>query len=267
MIPTTRQQWSMGARVLVLALASATAGGCAKHSDFVDVRTDLTRLQDQNKKDREALDRRLQGLEAKLGGKPTADGAKEAEQLRAQVSDLTARLRDLEGRLARVEGTAQAPSLRPAPLPGPVAREQRQTPPSAEPEPPMLPGVTAITPTSAFNLAYNDYLNGRYDLAIGGFQRFLKDFPGNSLTPNAHYWIGESYYSTKDYGKAMQAFEKVVNGFPRSEKVPPALFKMGLCAAALGDAMKARTLLRRVIEEFSGSDEAKLAKNKLAEIR
>lgn len=261
----TRRRWSAGAWTLALALASA-GGGCAKHSDFVDVRTDLTRLQDQNKKDRETLDRRLQAIESKLGTRPAADGSKEAEQLRAQIADLRAQLRDLESRLARVEGTAQAPSLRPAPLPGPVAREQRSTPP-AEPEPPSLPGVTAITPTSAFNLAYNDYLNGRYDLAIGGFQRFLKDFPGNSLTPNAHYWIGESYYSTKDYGRAMQAFERVVNGFPRSEKVPPALFKMGLCAAELGDAMKAKALLRRVIEEFSGSDEAKLAKNKLAEIR
>jgi TolA-binding protein len=38
-------------------------------------------------------------------------------------------------------------------------------------------------------------------------------------------------------------------------------------AAETGDVRKARMHLKRVIEEFSGSNEAKLAKNKLAEIR
>jgi hypothetical protein len=37
--------------------------------------------------------------------------------------------------------------------------------------------------------------------------------------------------------------------------------------AEAGDLPKARGYLRRVIEDFSTSDEAKLAKNKLAEIR
>jgi TolA-binding protein len=58
-----------------------------------------------------------------------------------------------------------------------------------------------------------------------------------------------------------------VNDHPRSEKVPPALFKMGVVTAEAGDLPKARGYLRRVIEEYSTSDEAKLAKNKLAEIR
>jgi tol-pal system protein YbgF len=133
--------------------------------------------------------------------------------------------------------------------------------------PPSLAGTPGISPTSAFNLAYNDYLNGRYDLAVTGFQRFLKDFPATSLAPNAYYWMGESYFSLKDYPHATQAFQKVVNDHPRSEKVAPALFKMGVVTAEAGDLPKARGYLRRVIEDFSTSDEAKLAKNKLAEIR
>ena len=96
---------------------------------------------------------------------------------------------------------------------------------------PIIPNVPAITPTSAFNLSYNDYLNGKYDLAVSGFQRFVKDFPGTSLTPNAHYWLGESYYQQKDYARAMQAFEYVSTEFPGNEKVPAALYKLGLAAA------------------------------------
>jgi len=49
--------------------------------------------------------------------------------------------------------------------------------------------------------------------------------------------------------------------------VPAALFKLGLAAGETGDLAKSKTNLKRVIEEFPTSDEAKLAKNKLAEIR
>ena len=45
------------------------------------------------------------------------------------------------------------------------------------------------------------------------------------------------------------------------------LFKSGLAAGEIGDLAKSRKNLKRVIEEFPTSDEAKLAKNKLAEIR
>lgn len=132
---------------------------------------------------------------------------------------------------------------------------------------PLVPGTPALTPTSAFNLAYNDYLNGRYELAVGGFQRFLQDFPSTSLAPNAQYWIGECHYAMKDFVRAIQAFERVAQDYPRSERVPAALFKLGLAVMETGDTPKARGYLKRVIEEFSYSDEAKLAKNKLAELR
>ena len=89
---------------------------------------------------------------------------------------------------------AQAAALK-SDLASADAMRQSKTPKSTLPlEPaPMVPGVPSITPTSAFNLAYNDYLNGKYDLAVTGFQRFIKDFPSTSLTPNAHYWLGESF--------------------------------------------------------------------------
>lgn len=82
-----------------------------------------------------------------------------------------------------------------------------------------------------------------------------------------HYWVGETYYSKKEYEKAIEAFQRVLDKYPQSEKVPPALFKTGLAAAELGDTKKAREALKQVIDRFSTSDEAKLAKIKLAEIR
>jgi TolA-binding protein len=79
--------------------------------------------------------------------------------------------------------------------------------------------------------------------------------------------LGESFYGQKDYVRAMQAFEYVATEYPGNEKVPAALFKLGLSAAETGDSAKSRRYLKRVIEEYSTSDEAKLAKAKMAEIR
>ena len=252
-----------GSGLLVVMLMT----GCAKHADFVDLReevTNLSKAQEQTQKRQEALQRRLET------GKPIPpDEASKGHDTSAQrIQQLTSRLADLESRLSRLEdGQAIVSGKQDESRPSMSSTPARSSEPQDFNPPQSLAGTPGISPTSAFNLAYNDYLNGRYDLAVTGFQRFLKDFPSTSLAPNAYYWMGESYFSLKDYSHAAQAFQKVVNDHPRSEKVAPALFKMGVVTAEAGDLPKARGYLRKVIEDYSTSDEAKLAKNKLAEIR
>jgi tol-pal system protein YbgF len=253
---------------LVLPLVAASilaAAGCAKHADFVEVREDLhavTKAQEQAHRQQDALQKRLQALEARLGG----DTGKDVAAARPQTDELLERVKSIEGRLANLEGASRAMPAKPD---GAAVEPSRQSKPATLPSRPELPlaGTPDISPTSAYNLAYNDYLNGRYDLAVTGFQRFLQDFPSTSLAPNAQYWLGESLYSMKDHVKAMQAFEKVVADHPQSEKVPAALYKLGLAAADMGNANKAREYLKRVLQDFKDSNEAKLAKGKLAELR
>jgi TolA-binding protein len=79
--------------------------------------------------------------------------------------------------------------------------------------------------------------------------------------------LGESYYNLKDYGRAIHTFDSLVAEYPGNEKVPAALYKLGLATAETGDLARSRKNLKRVLEEFPSSDESKLAKNKLAEIR
>ncbi|MFQ5992219.1 MAG: tol-pal system protein YbgF, partial [Nitrospiraceae bacterium] len=172
----------------------------------------------------------------------------------------------LERRLAYVEVETQGQ------VAGGRAERPSQQSKTAKLDPQAAAGTSlserpGLTPTSAYNLAYNDYLSGRYELAVTGFQRFVEDFPSTSLTPNAYYWLGESYYSMKDYVRAMQAFERVIKDYPKSEKVPPALYKLGLAAGETGDTRRSRAFLKRVIQEYKDSNEAKLAKNRLAELQ
>src|SRR5262249_3490609 len=153
-------------------------------ADFVELRDHLATVaksQDQDQKRLDALQRRMDSLER----------VKDAEPSKARLDDLSARMQKLEARQAKADEASMVsagPKLDQMPA-DPVRPAKSQKSGAAEP---MIPNVPAITPTSAFNLSYNDYLNGKYDLAVSGFQRFVKDFPGTSLTPNAHYWLGES---------------------------------------------------------------------------
>ena len=252
--------------VVMLSGVMLLLGGCAKHADFVELRDHLSTVsksQDQDQKRLDALQRRLESLER------VKDGESVKSKLDPKFDELSTRIQKLEGRLAKLDETAGLP-LGPkveSATGEPTRFSKPQKPASSADVPTMMPGVPTITPTSAFNLAYNDYLNGKYDLAVTGFQRFVKDFPGTSLTPNGYYWLGESSYQQKDYVRAMQAFEYLTTEFPGNEKVPAALFKSGLAAGETGDLVKSKKHLKRVIEEFPTSDEAKLAKSKLAEIR
>ena len=256
--------------VVLMAGGMLWLTGCANHADFVELRDHMATVaksQDQDQKRLDALQRRLESLERMKDSEFARQ--KLDPKLDPRLDELSARVQRLEGRLAKSDEALGIPIVpKMEPVLGDLARPSKpQRPGAAADVSTMVPGVPTITPTSAFNLAYNDYLNGKYDLAVAGFQRFVKDFPGTSLTPNAYYWLGESSYQQKDYVRAMQAFEYLSTEYPGNEKVPAALFKSGLAAGETGDLAKSKKNLKRVIEEFPASDEAKLAKNKLAEIR
>src|SRR5207245_9354664 len=117
---------------------------------------------------------------------------------------------------------------RPPPKPAP--------PPAAagKPSPPaVFENQAVLTPTASFNLAYNDYLKGNYDLAVAGFEGFLRQFPSTSLAAHAQYWIGESYANKREYRSAVDAYERVVTTYPRSDKVQAAHYHDGAGYAAL----------------------------------
>jgi len=127
-------------------------------------------------------------------------------------------------------------------------------------------GAAGGWPSSAFNHAYNDYLNGKYESAITGFQLFINDFTGASLIPDAYYWMGASYYSLKEYAWAIQTFDYLVAGYPGNAKVPSALYKLSLALAETHNLARSRDSLRQLINDFPYSDEAQLAKMKLREV-
>ena len=138
------------------------SGGCAKHADFVELREEVTALHkafDQDHKRQETVQRRLQSLETKMGVKPVQgdDTLKALERMPQQLQELTARVKDLESRLARVGENAGTPAGASRTDEAPAPRPSKPSKGSEGGEAaPLVAGTPALTPTSAFNLAYND---------------------------------------------------------------------------------------------------------------
>jgi len=273
-----------------LSVGVLLISGCALQSDLVDVQMDLEKIQQEQaqiKKLLEGPDRQrgfpdttqkaqselviridqlamdLQSLQGKLeeNRHALAQLMEKADQQNFKANELDSRLQGLESRL-----TAHPES---APTSQDTNREVKPPSPS-EDKKVLLPGrppLSSLTPMEIYNLAYNDYLKGNYDLAATGFQSFLKQFPDSTLAPHAQYWLGECYYSKKDFLKAIEFFDRVTKNYPKSEKVVTALLKGGLSYLEVGDKVKARAYLKKVLEEYPLSNEANLAKNKLAELR
>jgi tol-pal system protein YbgF len=120
---------------------------------------------------------------------------------------------------------------------------------------------------AVYAAAYSTFKNGQYTKAREAFQDFLTAHPTGEYSDNAQFWIGECYFFEKNYEKAILEYEKVTKKFPSSNKVPYALLKQGLCFQNLGDKVSARLLLQQVIKDYPNTNQARIARSKLQEIK
>jgi TolA-binding protein len=187
--------------------------------------------------------------------------------------------------------TATPPSVSPpparptAPLAPSVSPPPVTTAPSttaaARPSPPAGRPVAGLSAEESYQAAYLDFTRGRYELAMSGFRDFLRRYPDSPLADSAQYGIGESYYSIATAAAAqgqtdkakqaleqsVQEFRKVIVAYPRGVKVPPALYKEALALAELKQTSLARARLQYLVDNFPQSEEAPLAKERLAALK
>lgn len=270
--------------------------GCALHADLVDTQLDLDQLKEQQAQTQKRLETIENYFKERAGSvqRGQADIAIKVDQLGVDLQVLQGKLEELNRLIAQLSvrlddqtfRTAQATSRLDSLEVRVSGAPQAINPPRSQPSegggltpeatPPdrrtVIPGRTpgqsgGVLPTEAYNLAYNDYIKGNYDLALVGFQNYISQFPDTSLSPDAQYWIGQVYYTRKDYRKAIEAFDLVAQKYPKSDAVAKSLLQAGLAYFELGDKTQAKTLLRRVVQDYPFSEESKLAKNRLAELR
>jgi len=59
----------------------------------------------------------------------------------------------------------------------------------------------------------------------------------------------------------------VVKNYPNGNKVPYALLKQGLSFLNLGDKSSARLILQQIIKDYPNTNQARIARAKLVEIK
>ena len=131
------------------------------------------------------------------------------------------------------------------------------------PPPPSTSASSGASPTKTYEQAYGDYASGLWDLAIDGFEAFLKDFPRATQADDAQFYIGRSYLNDAKYDKAVEAFDKVIRGYPASATVPDSFYLKGVALRSLKQMDRARESWETVIKISPDSTAAGLAKQAL----
>ena len=105
-----------------------------------------------------------------------------------------------------------------------------------------------------------------YDSAIARFKDFLRQYPQSTLAGNAQYWLGQAYYVTRDLDDAAASFRAVGDQYPKSSKVPDALLALGMTQIDQQHLSDGRSTLSQVVQRYPGTDAAKAATSRLANL-
>jgi tol-pal system protein YbgF len=122
-------------------------------------------------------------------------------------------------------------------------------------------------PKTRYDACYKLFKNGQYAKAREEFQKFLKQYPKTTYSDNAQFWIGETWYIEEKYEKAIIEYEKVIKGFPTGDKVQDALLKQGMSFQKLGDKASAKIVYQQIITKYPQTNQAKVARAKLSELK
>jgi len=267
--------WTLLTVALTAAAGCADVSGQALQQDVAQLRQDLNSLTlavHRGRGDTETvvgqLDRRTREQGAESSKQSAALNAR-LDVLSAEVARVSARVDELS---QRVETLGRS-----TPSGGAAPRSGAPAPSGAAVPPPARGGGASAE--ESYQAAYLDFSKGLYPLAVSGFRDFLRRFPDSPLADSSQYWIGEAYFSMaratasqpekarENLEQAVQEFRKVVVAYPRGSKVPTALYKEALALVELKQTALAQARLQYLVEHFPQSEEAPLAKERLASLK
>ncbi|HXG56614.1 MAG TPA: tol-pal system protein YbgF [Vicinamibacterales bacterium] len=216
------------------------------------LKTVTTRIDDQAASSRKA------SADQKL----LIDGIAEGVRiLREKADDTNVRLSSMTQEMETIRQTIASIQAAPSPAAGVSAAVDPGTG-AALPVTPPAP-VPMVSADKAYTAAFNDYSGGQYDLAVEGFNFYLKTFPRSDRADDAQLNIGNSYYAQGNYREAVTAFQKVIANYAQADTVPAAYYKLGLSYEGLKQVELARRAYETVIKSHPNAMDAQLARQRL----
>ena len=186
--------------------------------------------------------------------------------VREKVDDNNVRIGSLREELEAVRQTVQQVASRPTATPPQEGAGAGTTEPGAAqpPAPPLAPGTS---PTQLWDLAWGDYTSGQYDLAIQGFESYLRYFPKSDRAADAQVKVGQSYYMAGNKAKALEAFDKAIRDYPTGKGLPDAYYQKGLILLDLKQPDKAREAFENTVRIDPDGSSGRMAKQKLDQLK
>jgi tol-pal system protein YbgF len=265
----------------VVLLLSAGGSASAANKEHQQMMADIRMLQEQTallRAQLAAINETLRAVGTKLDDQAGASRKAFADQkllvdtvsgnlqvVREKIDDNNVRISSLSQELEAVRltipqaiGAAAAAASGGAPA-TPPGGQPAALPPAASPGTPA-PGVS---PQRMYDLAWGDYVGAQYNLAISGFENYIRTYPRSEQAGDAQYFIGESYYQQGMFREAAAAFDRGIADYPNSKRVPDMYWKRGMAQNALGQTDRARESWEFVVKTYPNSDAGRLARQRL----
>ena len=273
----------------VLLLPAFFMAGCVTTEESADTRSSLAQLQIQvtnNNRDISQLKEQTGSIVAIRESQSTilsqtSDYSKELQSLKGRfdenkyfqdktLKDIMSELELQKARISSLEGQLKEMKAKQAETKDAV-RPAAETPdrPAADRDSSAPAAKGPELAAKLYDEAHIALKEKRYSEARRMFERFIKDYPKDSLSSNSFFWIGESYYAEKKYEDAILSYEDFIKNYPNHDKTRGAMLKQGYAFIELGGSknkLAGKDILETLIEKYPKSKEAALAQKKIKEI-
>ena len=265
------------AAVMALTLAAPSVAGAA-NKEHQQLMAEIRMLQEQQQQLQQMLGGladTLKVMTSRIDSEADATRKAFADQklLVSGVGDTVRVLRekadDTNVRLSTMTQELQALRQTVASMPSPSGAPATTNDPAAgDPAAPAgAPGASNISPTRMYDQSYADYAAGQFDLAVDGFQAFIRTFPTSPKAAEAQLYIGYSLYNAGRNTEAIAALQKVISDYPQSGSVSSAYYKLGLTYEALKQPDNARKAFETVVQKYPNSSDGVMAQQALERLK
>jgi tol-pal system protein YbgF len=176
--------------------------------------------------------------------------------LRESISDLTERMNKMQMQIVDLNNTVKVLSAPPVPPPGSgsAADNAALTAPSTTTGPASGAPPAGMSAKTIYESAMKDRSSGNLDLALQGFQEYLRYFGTTELAPNAQFYIGQIHYDKNQFEPAVRAFDAVLEKYPSNNKTADATYMKGMALLKSGQRNDAGREFLNVITNFPNSE-------------
>jgi tol-pal system protein YbgF len=258
---------------LALSLTIWILPAYGANKDLVELQTQVSQLQQQITQMKQSFDERM-GVMTNLlehntdaANKVTAaindlqtsinkqqqDRAAQVDQISGQIQALNDTMDELKVRLAKLSKQFEDMQAAQQSMAAQQSQVQQQAQAVAQ----------APAPDVLYNEALRDYSGGKNDLAVQGFNDYVKFYPNTDLAGNAYFYLAEIQFKAADYKKAVANYDLVLQNFPSGNKAAAAQLKKGYALLELGKQDEGTQELKHVIQRYPRSNEATQARERL----